>query len=167
MEFEQILKLIDHVSVSHLESFCYESDGLKLTLNNKIAPVIVAGMPGQTVAAAANEMAYDNNAASSKIENKAETKKEIKTEIITEAKEKAAGNIVKSPLVGTFYAAPSEDAQPFVKVGDKVKKGQILAIVEAMKLMNDIESDFDGEITEIYVENGQPVEYGQPLFRIK
>ena len=167
MEFEQILKLIDHVSASHLESFCYESDGLKLTLNNKIAPVIVAGMPGQTVAAAANEMAYDNNAASSKNENKAETKKEIKTEIITEAKEKAAGNIVKSPLVGTFYAAPSEDAQPFVKVGDKVKKGQILAIVEAMKLMNDIESDFDGEITEIYVENGQPVEYGQPLFSIK
>lgn len=167
MEFEQILKLIDHVSASHLESFCYESDGLKLTLNNKIAPVIVAGMPGQTVAAAANEMAYDNNAASSKTENKAETKKEIKTEIITEAKEKAAGNIVKSPLVGTFYAAPSEDAQPFVKVGDKVKKGQILAIVEAMKLMNDIESDFDGEIAEIYVENGQPVEYGQPLFSIK
>ena len=167
MEFEQILKLIDHVSASHLESFCYESDGLKLTLNNKIAPVIVAGMPGQTVAAAANEMAYDNNAASSKTENKAETKKEIKTEIITEAKEKAAGNIVKSPLVGTFYAAPSEDAQPFVKVGDKVKKGQILAIVEAMKLMNDIESDFDGEITEIYVENGQAVEYGQPLFSIK
>lgn len=167
MEFEQILKLIDHVSASHLESFCYESDGLKLTLNNKIAPVIVAGMPGQTVAAAANEMAYENNAASSKTENKAETKKEIKTEIITEAKEKADGNIVKSPLVGTFYAAPSEDAQPFVKVGDKVKKGQILAIVEAMKLMNDIESDFDGEITEIYVENGQPVEYGQPLFSIK
>ena len=74
---------------------------------------------------------------------------------------------MKSPLVGTFYAAPSEDAKPFVKVGDKVKKGQILAIVEAMKLMNDIESDFDGEITEIYVEIGQPVEYGQPLFSIK
>ena len=77
------------------------------------------------------------------------------------------GNIVKSPLVGTFYAAPSEDADPFVKIGDKVKKGQVLAIVEAMKLMNDIESDFDGEIAEIYVENGQPVEYGQPLFCIR
>jgi len=74
---------------------------------------------------------------------------------------------VKSPLVGTFYAAPSEDADPFVKIGDKVKKGQVLAIVEAMKLMNDIESDFDGEIAEIYVENGQPVEYGQPLFCIR
>lgn len=74
---------------------------------------------------------------------------------------------MKSPLVGTFYAAPSEDADPFVKIGDKVKKGQVLAIVEAMKLMNDIESDFDGEIAEIYVENGQPVEYGQPLFCIR
>ena len=79
----------------------------------------------------------------------------------------SSGNIVKSPLVGTFYAAPSEDADPFVKIGDKVKKGQVLAIVEAMKLMNDIESDFDGEIAEIYVENGQPVEYGQPLFCIR
>ena len=78
-----------------------------------------------------------------------------------------SGNIVKSPLVGTFYAAPSEDAAPFVKVGDKVKKGQVLAIVEAMKLMNDIESDFDGEIIEILVENGQSVEYGQPLFSIR
>ena len=74
---------------------------------------------------------------------------------------------MKSPLVGTFYAAPSEDADPFVKIGDKVKKGQVLAIVEAMKLMKDIESDFDGEIAEIYVENGQPVEYGQPLFCIR
>ena len=65
------------------------------------------------------------------------------------------------------FAAPAEDAEPFVKVGDHVKKGQILAIVEAMKLMNEIESDFDGEVAEIYVENAQAVEYGQPLFRIK
>ena len=73
---------------------------------------------------------------------------------------------VKSPLVGTFYAAPAEDAAPFVSVGDLVKKGQTLAIVEAMKLMNEIESDFDGKVAEVYVENGQAVEYGQPLFRI-
>ena len=76
------------------------------------------------------------------------------------------GMIVKSPLVGTFYAASAEDADPFVSVGDQVKKGQTLAIVEAMKLMNEIESDFDGKVAEIYVENGQAVEYGQPLFRI-
>ena len=78
-----------------------------------------------------------------------------------------AGNIVKSPLVGTFYAAPAEDAEPFVKVGDSVKEGQVLAIVEAMKLMNEIESDFTGTVAEILVENGQAVEYGQPLFVIK
>ena len=85
----------------------------------------------------------------------------------TEAAEEApAGNIVKSPLVGTFYAAPAEDAEPFVKVGDSVKEGQVLAIVEAMKLMNEIESDFTGTVTEILVENGQPVEFGQPLFVI-
>ena len=74
--------------------------------------------------------------------------------------------MVESPLVGTFYAAPAEDASPFVSVGDQVKKGQTLAIVEAMKLMNEIESEYDGTITEILVENGEAVEYGQPLFRI-
>ena len=70
-----------------------------------------------------------------------------------------AGNVVKSPLVGTFYAAPAEDAEPFVKVGDSVKEGQVLAIVEAMKLMNEIESDFTGTVKEILVENGQGVEF--------
>jgi acetyl-CoA carboxylase biotin carboxyl carrier protein len=74
--------------------------------------------------------------------------------------------VVKSPLVGTFYTAPSEDADPFVQVGDQVKSGQTLAIVEAMKLMNEIESEYTGEIKEVLVENGQMVEYGQPLFRI-
>ena len=77
-----------------------------------------------------------------------------------------SGNIIKSRLVGTFYAAPSEGAQAYVKVGDNVKKGQTLAIIEAMKLMNEIESEFDGNIVEIYVENGQAVEYGQPLFKV-
>jgi acetyl-CoA carboxylase biotin carboxyl carrier protein len=71
-----------------------------------------------------------------------------------------------SPIVGTFYAAPSPDAQPFVRVGDRVKKGQVLCIVEAMKLMNEIESDVDGTISEILPKNGQPVEYGEPLFAI-
>ena len=84
-----------------------------------------------------------------------------------EAVGEKGGNLVKSPLVGTFYAAPSEDAEPFIKVGDTVKKGQTLAIVEAMKLMNEIESEFDGVVTEILVENEENVEYGQPLFRIQ
>ena len=77
------------------------------------------------------------------------------------------GNQVKAPLVGTFYAAPSEGADPFVSVGDTVKKGQVIGIVEAMKLMNEVESDYDGTVAEILVENGEMVEYGQPLIVVK
>jgi acetyl-CoA carboxylase biotin carboxyl carrier protein len=76
-------------------------------------------------------------------------------------------HLVKSPIVGTFYRAAAPDAKPFVSPGDKVSKGQVLCIVEAMKLMNEIESDCDGEILEALVANGQPVEYGEPLFRIR
>ena len=166
MEFEQILKLVDHVSSSHLESFCYEGNGFKLTLNNKIAPVIIPGMRADT--------AFTGVKDSAAVDDHLTVSQGNETAVSTAASENTqnqasepAGKSVKSPLVGTFYAAPSEDAPAFVKVGDKVKKGQVLAIVEAMKLMNDIESDFDGEIAEILVENGQPVEYGQPLFVIR
>ena len=160
MEFEQILKLVDHVSASHLESFCYEGDGVKLTLNNKIAPVIIPGTMQNNILSGAEtgEKGFVYGEKYSISEQASDT-------VISNGE--PTGNTVKSPLVGTFYAAPSEDAPAFVKVGDIVKKGQILAIVEAMKLMNDIESDFDGEVAEILVENGQPVEYGQPLFVIR
>ena len=76
-------------------------------------------------------------------------------------------HLIKSPIVGTFYGAPSPGAEAFVKVGSHVESGQTLCIVEAMKLMNEIESDASGEIIRVYVENGQPVEYGQPLFGIR
>ena len=75
-------------------------------------------------------------------------------------------HMIKSPIVGTFYASPSPEADPFVRPGDRVKSGQVLCIIEAMKLMNEIESDVDGEVMRIFVENGQPVEYGEPLFGI-
>lgn len=141
MDFEQIIKLIEKVSASNLSSFQYESEGLKLSLESgKVIQNTVAA-PVHTVPSAKASEASGG---------------EMEPE----------GNLVKSPLVGTFYAAPSEDSEPFASVGDKVKKGQVLAIVEAMKLMNDIESDFDGMIAEIYVKNGETVEYGQPLFRI-
>ena len=77
-----------------------------------------------------------------------------------------SGDVVKSPIVGTFYRAPSPDDDPFVKVGDTVEKGQTLFIVEAMKIMNEIESDYSGEVKKILVEDGEPVEYDQPLFII-
>ncbi|MCX7760321.1 MAG: acetyl-CoA carboxylase biotin carboxyl carrier protein [Hydrogenothermaceae bacterium] len=76
-------------------------------------------------------------------------------------------HVIKSPLVGTFYRAPSPGAPPFVEEGDMVSKGQVLCIIEALKVMNEIESDVDGKIVKILVENGQPVEYGQELFYIE
>jgi acetyl-CoA carboxylase biotin carboxyl carrier protein len=84
-----------------------------------------------------------------------------------EVKEEKNIHIVKSPIVGTFYRAPAPGAKPSVEVGSRVKKGDVLCIIEAMKIMNEIKSDVDGIIEEILVENGQPVEYGQPLFKIR
>lgn len=81
-----------------------------------------------------------------------------------EDKEKVSGNVVTSPIVGTFYRAPSPDDDPFVKVGDQVEKGQTLCIVEAMKIMNEIESEYSGEIKKILVEDAEAVEFEQPLF---
>lgn len=164
MEFEQILALIDHVSDSKLTSFQYETENLKLSMKcGKVQTIAVSGvdMSAQAVVSAAGNVsaAGDMPLAGGIAVGTANAAQNGET---TEPK----GSLVKSPLVGTFYAAPSEDAQPFVKVGDQVKKGQVLAIVEAMKLMNEIESEFDGEIAEIYVANGEAVEYGQSLFRI-
>lgn len=168
MKVEQVLELVKAVSDSELTEFKYEEDGVKLSLkktSDKIvqvpapaapvaAPVIApAVMPAAPVPAAAPAAP-------------ANTPAEAPAAAQETGDDMPAGNVVKSPLVGTFYAAPAEDAEPFVKVGDSVKEGQVLAIVEAMKLMNEIESDFTGTVKEILVENGQGVEFGQPLFVI-
>jgi acetyl-CoA carboxylase biotin carboxyl carrier protein len=87
-------------------------------------------------------------------------------ETVQETKE-TEGELITSPMVGTFYQAPSPDSPPYVKVGDKVKKGQTLCIIEAMKIMNELEAEFDCEILEILVEDGEPVEFDTPLFRVK
>ncbi len=98
----------------------------------------------------------------------APTASEVATAAATaKAVEQAKGHIVSSPFVGTFYRSPSPDSPPFVDIGQNVQKGQTICIVEAMKLMNEIESDFDGKIVEIYSSNGQPVEFGEKLFRIE
>jgi len=157
MEFEQILELINTVSATGLSSFTYEAEGVKIAMKGKQAPV-------GNVAAAPVAMAAP--VAASVAESPIQTG-DMASLTATPAKEtQLNGKIVKSPLVGTFYVAPSEDAEPYVRVGDTVKKGQTLAIVEAMKLMNEIESDYDGVVTEVLVQNGEPVEYGQPLFCI-
>ena len=98
-----------------------------------------------------------------------EVKEVIKTGEKTEvkAKEEKKYHVIKSPLVGTFYRAPSPGAPPFVEEGDIVSKGQVLCIIEALKVMNEIESDINGKVVKILVENGQPVDYGQELFYIE
>jgi len=88
-------------------------------------------------------------------------------ETASPAREEDGLQTVKSPIVGTFYESPSPGAPPFVKIGDQVEVGQVLCIIEAMKLMNEIESEYAGEIVKRLVQNGQPVEYGQPLFAIR
>lgn len=176
MEIENLIKLIETVSASELTGFKYEENGVKLHLAKKKDQVQVIAAPGvnmntgaagtaamAAIPAVGYETGYGMNAAG---EN-ASAKGSGSTAGTDGAdSRKTEGKLVESPLVGTFYAAPAEDAAPFVSVGDTVKKGQTLAIIEAMKLMNEIESEYDGTITEILVENGQPVEYGQPLFRI-
>ena len=154
MEFENLLTLIKTVSDSELTDFDYEENGTRIRLKKKKETVVVSGTSSNVpVMGLENIQTVENAAAVNTANTQADNGE-------------PEGMIVKSPLVGTFYAAPAEDADPFVSVGDPVKKGQTLAIVEAMKLMNEIESDFDGKVAEIYVENGQAVEYGQLLFRI-
>lgn len=97
-----------------------------------------------------------------------QTEEPAPAEASAPAKEEVpAGNIVKAPIVGTFYAAASPDEPPYVKVGDTVKKGDVLMIIESMKLMNEVTSDFDGVVEEIFVSNGEAVEYDQPMMRIR
>ncbi len=144
MELENLLKLIETVSASELTGFRYEENGVKIDMSKKKEKLQVVQSEPELIFAGKTVSSMD------------ETVKEENTE----------GEVVTSPLVGTYYEAPAEDAEAFVKVGDHVKKGQTLAIIEAMKLMNEIESEYDGVIKEIMVKNGQPVEYGQPLFRI-
>ncbi|WP_373897265.1 acetyl-CoA carboxylase biotin carboxyl carrier protein [Haloimpatiens sp. FM7315] len=162
MNYKEICDLIKTVSESKLTSFQIEIDGMHIKMGK-----------------------YEDELDSCKKVIKSETKdnslkesnetkrEEITNEFMDSAsllKEKAEdkGNIiVKSPIVGTFYASPSPDKEPFITVGSRVKKGDTLCVIEAMKLMNNIEAEVDGEIVEILVENEQMVEYNEPLFVIK
>ncbi len=142
MKFEEICALIELVSKKGLSLLEIEREGLKIKIENNF----------------------------SKIQTTQPTQIRPQQVIVPEQKEEKEEkglHIIYSPMIGTFYRAPSPHAEPFVKVGDKVKKGQVLCLIEAMKLMNEIEADVDGEIMEIYVQNAQTVEFGAKLFGIK
>lgn len=142
MNINDMKELITAISKSEVCDFKYEENGVKLSLSKGTEGVVREYSERKTTN---SDSIVDTSLA------------------CTEEKEKA----VRSPLVGTVYMAPSEDEDAYVSIGDYVKKGQVLAIVEAMKLMNEIESEFEGVVKEICVTNGQPVEFGQKLFVIE
>ena len=160
MDIEQMIRLVNTVSASNLTEFSYEESGMTVRLEKKQGKTVIY----QNMAPM--EAAIGISPASAKESVPMAGMAEQSTQPQAE-KDGVEGKVITSPLVGVFYAAPAEDAEAFVQVGDTVKKGQVLAIVEAMKLMNEIESDYDGTIAEILVENGQAVEYGQPLFKLQ
>lgn len=150
MEYEKITQLMEDMGNSKLTSIDIDfPDGTKIRMKKepKTETIIVNQAPQNEV-----RMQEVNT-----IEKQATTEKE-------HTQEKC--NIVKSPMVGTFYMKPSPTSEPYVQVGQEVKKGDVLCIVEAMKLMNEIESEFTGKVTEILVKDGDVVEYGTPLFKI-
>lgn len=154
MEFENLLTLIKTVSESELTSFTMKDGDLKISMGKE--KQVVVEQTGMQVMPAVVGNADTVSAGSGSFNGKQEQQEECQPERKT----------VKAPLVGTFYAASAPDAEAFVSVGDTVKKGQTLGIIEAMKLMNEIESEYDGVVKEILIENGQMAEYGQPLFVI-
>src|ERR1700691_4286744 len=170
VDLQEVERLLEFMAKHGLEEFEYERAGFRIRLRKPFsqpmgfsravsAPdIVVAG--GPAVAAPSHAAASSGSGSSVGSGAQAEAAEVGRT----------AGDdvhVVKSPIVGTFYAAPSVGGEPFVKLGSRVDEGQALCIIEAMKLMNEIESDVAGEVVRIFVENGQPVEYGEALFGIR
>lgn len=166
MEFNQILELINTISDSKVTSFTLEKGNQKITIKSGDKAPQIVQMPAiqpQTVAMAPMTMQPMTAPQTVLTQTEGSNTDSSKEEPVSYANLK----LVKSPLVGTFYCAPSPDDEPYVKPGDTVKKGQIIGIIEAMKLMNEIECEHDGVVQEIMVNNGDMVEYGQTLIKIK
>lgn len=160
MDIKEIERLIKLVSDSELTEFKLEEGEMKVTLKKEKEVKMISSCSSDTISYSAGSK-----------KGLAETSMGIPSLEKFEKTEDQSlfgepDEVVTAPLVGTFYSAPSEDGEPYVKVGDSVKKGQVIGIVEAMKLMNEIECDYDGIVAAVLVENKQVVEYGQPLFRI-
>jgi acetyl-CoA carboxylase biotin carboxyl carrier protein len=169
LTFEQIKELIELIAERRLQGLEIERSGFRLKIDGQAAaqsvvyaaPAAEAARPMLPAAALSHASPTSPAPASASAALPASP---------AAAPEKAGppanAHILTSPIVGTYYKSPSPDAAPFVEVGSRVKKGQVLCIIEAMKLMNEIESDADGVVAEIYPQNAQPVEFGEPLFAI-
>ncbi len=159
LTFEQIKELIELVSSRKLQGLEVERSGFRLKIDGYPATPAAAAPPP-----AAGPAPPAASAAASVPPPAADQAEEAESD---ELEVPAGSHVLDSPIVGTFYRSPSPDADPFVEEGSRVQKGQVLCIVEAMKLMNEIESDIDGTVVQILAENAQPVEFGEPLFAIK
>jgi acetyl-CoA carboxylase biotin carboxyl carrier protein len=160
----EVERLLEFMQKHGLEEFEYRRKGLRIWLKKPSAHPTLAYTPmAPPEIVVATPQASSAPAAPAKSE-RAAASREGGTET-TRTDENV--HVVKSPIVGTFYAAAGPGSEPFVTVGSKVESGQALCIIEAMKLMNEIESDVAGEVVRIFVENGHPVEYGEPLFGIR
>lgn len=167
MEIKDIIQLMEAAAKNGLTSFELEEGDWKLSMKREKKLVSAAGPAaeaGAQPAAASGILSAASSGMSAVYGQNAGNLAANPASM--EASGVSSDQVVTCPLVGTFYSAPSPDAEDFVKVGDTVKKGQVLGIVEAMKLMNEIESDYDGVVEAILVKDGETVEYGQPLFRI-
>lgn len=171
MNVDEIIKLMQAVSENGLTSLELKEGELKLSLKReKEMPQIVTVSAPSADVASMQMAAVQSGLAAPSMMSPAMMPQGVMPQA---AQDTAAGadigsdKVVTSPLVGTFYNASSPDAAPFVQAGDTVKKGQVLGIIEAMKLMNEIESEYDGVVEAVLVNNEEVVEYGQPLFRIK
>jgi len=159
LNFKEILELIDKVAESGIGSVEVEQAGTKVRIEGKSTPA--SSTHNESAVYHASAPAPAAPAAPPTAAEKAEERKRAEEAI------EAGLHIITSPIVGTYYRSPNPEASPFVNVGDRVSKGQVLCIIEAMKLMNEIESDVDGVIVTMYPSNGQPVEYGEKLFAVK
>jgi acetyl-CoA carboxylase biotin carboxyl carrier protein len=162
LNFKEILELIDKVADRGIAGVEIEQAGMKIRVEGKSAP------QPQVVAAALHPAAAPAAFLAPHSLPPAETSAAAPPPAPAPAEDEEAGlHIITSPIVGTFYRAPNPEAEFFVNVGDHVAKGKVLCIIEAMKLMNEIESDVDGTIVKIYPQNAQPIEYGEKLFAVK
>ena len=166
LTFEQIKELIDLVSERGLEGVEIERSGFRVRIDGKSKSVVAVATEGSPVAqsVAAGEGTVPIVPAGEAASSGAVSTVSEAAEALSEEE---GLHLLRSPIVGTFYISPSPDADPYVRVGDRVKRGQVLCIVEAMKLMNEIESDEDGVIEKVFIKNALPVEYGEPLFSIR